>query len=56
MDLKEFSSTLTLSLANSPVELGEVFERYDSFMRDFSNLVMVSQVNSLIEADRKSVV
>lgn len=55
MDLKEFSSTLTLSLANSPVELGEVFERYDSFMRDFSNLVMVSQVNSLIEADQDSI-
>jgi hypothetical protein len=54
MDLRNLASTVTLTTANEPNELGDVLEQYPQFMRDFSNLVMVVQVNSLAEADQDS--
>jgi hypothetical protein len=54
MDLKSFLTDVELSTANEPSEIGKVFDDLASFMRDFSNLVMVSRLNSLTEAEQDS--
>lgn len=55
MDLKDFTTSLTLTTANEPDEMGEVMDDLERFQKDFAHLVMVCQVNSLSEADQDSV-